>query len=277
MDQASRHFSIVTVVLNDLEGLMRTANSILSQGFKNYEWVVIDGGSTDGTVEYLSGLDRQFVKWLSEKDFGIYDAMNKSIDLCEGQYLCFLNADDCFTDPDILLKANVAIVEQNKQPDILFAGAAYNFDSGLKWYRGPKRIENYIWHGLPALHQATFYKKDIFRNIKYDLSYKICGDYCLASTCFVQGIQAAYLDFPVVEFAVGGFSYSNPVLNIIESLKIQRRVLKESYLWMIVSTLKRIYSFLGIYVLSIISVELIRRLRRKHESLFDRNRGERLQ
>ena len=89
-----KNFSIITVVLNAKKDLIETIESLRKQDFKNFEYIVIDGGSTDGTIEIINNNLDIIDKWKSEKDFGIYDAMNKGIDLCEGNYIGMLNAGD---------------------------------------------------------------------------------------------------------------------------------------------------------------------------------------
>jgi len=258
MNSIQPFFSVVTVVLNDLAGLKYTRESVVSQEFRDFEWVVIDGGSSDGTVKFLSELKGDTVRWLSEKDTGIYDAMNKSLNLCEANYVVFLNAGDFFSDSSVLGKVSAHLQMCVESPDILFAGATYVFRSGLRWYREPKLLEKYIWHGLPAIHQATFYKRQRLQNTKYDLSYKFCGDYYLAAKLFIEGIHATYLDLSLVDFTVGGASYCNPISISIEPFLIQKRILNLSFLTRCRSLLKRFYSIIGVYILSIKWISVFR-------------------
>jgi putative colanic acid biosynthesis glycosyltransferase len=251
-------FSVVTVVLNNLSGLKNTKSSLMNQDYKDFEWIVIDGGSFEPIASYLDGLEEESVKWISEKDSGIYDAMNKSLKLCNGNYIIFLNAGDCFSNPSILYRVSVKLKNLINSPDILFSGATYVFNNGIRWYRKPKLIEKYIWHGLPAIHQATFYKRKIFQHIKYDLSYKFCGDYYLASVLFIKGANPIYLDFSVVDFMVGGVSYCNPIRITIEPFKIQKYVLSLPLKIRIKSMIKRIYSLIGMYLLSATIFRLIK-------------------
>ena len=95
-------FSIITVVRNDLNGILNTYNSLKNQSYANYEWVVIDGNSSDGTKEFLQNLDCKFINYISESDNGIYDAMNKGIIICKNMYILFLNAGDIFFDFNVL-------------------------------------------------------------------------------------------------------------------------------------------------------------------------------
>ena len=96
--------SIVTISYNNILGLKRTTENIVSQTWNDYEWIVIDGGSTDGTKEYLASLEKQPDYWCSESDKGIYDAQNKGIRISKGEYVCCMNAGDTFCNNDTLQK-----------------------------------------------------------------------------------------------------------------------------------------------------------------------------
>jgi len=243
------YFSIITVTFNDLYRLKQTAKDIFSQVCQNFEWIVIDGKSTDGTVEFLKQ-ERCITKWISENDSGIYDAMNKGIDLSTGKYIVFMNAGDYFSNSFVLDKVKTHL-DSCGSPDVLFGGATLIFRSGVRRYRGPKSIEKYIWHGLPAIHQATYYKRSNLQNIKYDISYKICGDYYIVAKLFNEGVDVSYLDLSLVEFSIGGLSYQNPIKQFIETFRIQKKVLRLSIWLRCMSLLKRFYSITGLFILSI--------------------------
>ncbi len=103
----SRKLSIITINLNNSAGLDKTMKSVLVQSFRDFEYIVIDGGSNDGSVEILKSFEKLYsnkteIIWLSETDKGIYNAMNKGIDLAHGEYLLFLNSGDSLVNPDIL-------------------------------------------------------------------------------------------------------------------------------------------------------------------------------
>src|SRR3954454_18317001 len=90
--------SVITVVLNDAAGFERTARSVIAQRGVRLEWVVVDGGSTDGTITIIKSVEGRITRWISEPDRGVYDAMNKGIAAASGDYLLFMNAGDCFAD-----------------------------------------------------------------------------------------------------------------------------------------------------------------------------------
>lgn len=248
MIENHKRFSIITVVYNDLTGLVLTQSSITSQTFSDFEWIVVDGGSSDGTIQYLEQCDITNILWLSERDRGIYDAMNKGIKLSTGEYLLFLNAGDLFSQFDTLALVNQALIAA-VNPDVLFGGTEYIFPDGRVVFREPKNLEKSIWHGLPANHQATYYKRQTLCGVLYDLKYKICGDYFLIATLYKAGIQAIYMHIPLVKFSVGGTSYLNRTSLFLEPYAIQRDILGRPLAWRIVSFLKRGVSTLGMIVL----------------------------
>jgi putative colanic acid biosynthesis glycosyltransferase len=233
------HFSIITVVYNDITGLALTKASVFLQTFPDFEWIVIDGGSSDGTSSYLSSLQSPFLKWISESDRGIYDAMNKGILLAQGEYLVFLNAGDIFPSLNTLALVSDEIDKHGK-PDVLFGGAALVFANGKSIVRSPRKIESYIWHGLPANHQGTYYKRNALGDLLYDPTYKICGDYYIIAKLYLKNISVAYLNQALVKFSVGGASYQNRVPLFLEPYKIQRDILKKSLPLRCVSLAKRL-------------------------------------
>jgi len=248
MPNKSPLFSIITVVYNDVGGLALTKSSIACQTFTDFEWIVIDGGSNDGAVGFLEQCDQSGLSWVSEKDRGIYDAMNKGMLKSSGEYLVFLNAGDTFPSSGTLAQVSDALAVVPK-PDVLFGGAEYKFPDGKTLFRPPKMVVRSIWHGLPANHQATYYSRGILDGVQYDIKYRICGDYYLIAKLYKKGFTPAYLDKPLVRFEVGGASYVNRRLLFWEPFLIQRDVLMQPVLWRAASLIKRGISTLGMIVL----------------------------
>jgi putative colanic acid biosynthesis glycosyltransferase len=244
-------FSIVTVNYNDAKGLCRTCESILFQSFGSFEWIVVDGLSTDDSVGYLQSLDIPFLKWRSEKDGGIYDAMNRGIAMCTGEYVVFMNAGDVFYGNEVLSDVAQMLVVDNQVADILFGGALLSFaGSGRSAYRPPRPAEISLWHGLPANHQATYYRRCLLTQTPYDLKYSLCGDYYLAARLMQNGAFAIYLDAALAIFEVGGQSYKRLGHLFAEPYRIQRDVLRTPFYYRLASVLRRLVSTVGFVVLS---------------------------
>lgn len=251
--QGKRCFAItiVTVVYNDLAGLRKTYKSICSQSNRDFHWVVVDGGSTDGAADYLLSLDCPFLDWSSEADEGIYDAMNRGVSMSSGDYVVFMNAGDTFYDSETLSKVAKAFSVSETEADVLFGGAMLSFpESGRLVYRAPRKVERSLWHGLPANHQATFYRKALLDKTPYDLQYRLCGDYYLAAALMRNGAHATYLDEPLATFEVGGQSYKRRRQLFLEPYRIQRDVLGHPFHYRLASMAKRFVSTTGFVLLS---------------------------
>lgn len=243
-------FSIITVVFNDITGLISTEQSIRIQKFSDYEWIIIDGASQDGCFEYLKSINFQGIKILSEPDNGIYDAMNKGIILAEGEYTVFLNAGDIFPQTDILSSVHNKISDNEKSPDVLFGGASLVMPSGKIVYRPPKNMNTYIWHGLPSIHQSTYFRTELLKKHPYDTNYRITGDYYLISTLYNNDIKYILHNESLVNFRVGDTSFKHPVRLIRESYKVQKDVLKINPLKRAISFLKKIIAFTGLFMIA---------------------------
>lgn len=243
-------FSVITVVLNDVDGLKKTRESVTQQNYEHFEWIICDGGSNDGALLYLESLTGG-VKWVSQADQGIYDAMNRGVSMGQGDYVVFMNAGDTFHDSGTLAKVAQALSEGDQAADILFGGAILSFpSSGRLVYRPPRLVKNSLWHGLPANHQATFYRKTLLDKTPYDLQYRLCGDYYLAATLVRNGSHAVYLDEPLAIFEVGGQSYKQRKQLFVEPYRIQRDVLGMSFYYRLASVAKRFVSTAGFVLLS---------------------------
>lgn len=243
-------FSLITVVFNDLIGLQVTKDSILCQECTDFEWIIIDGGSSDGTKEFIERLGPRVSKWLSEKDTGIYDAMNKGLSLAEGTFTVFMNAGDSFRDSSTVRIVKDHIMATSPMPDVVFGGSTLILRNGTHIYRPPRDVDRYIWHGLPAYHQATYYKSSRLKATPYDLSYRICGDYYLVAKLYLQGIRPSYLNVSLVNFRVGDTSYRAPIKLIMEPYHIQKNILGLSLLSRTASMAKRLISLLAVALLS---------------------------
>lgn len=244
--------SIVTVVLDDYEGLVKTGDSLARQDHASYEWVVIDGGS-ERAVELYSAFKKSGVErsqWLSEKDRGIYDAMNKGVRMAVGEYIVFMNAGDVFHDDHVLQRVSHEIENSSDVVDIVLGGADLVFANGREWYRPPRTIESYIWHGLPANHQATYFNRGILGSVPYDLKYSVCGDYYLFCNVHKNGVKSVLIDSPIVKFRVGDTSYRHPFVVLSEAFAIQRDVLDLSLSIRVISFLKRSVSIAGALILN---------------------------
>lgn len=238
-------FSVVTVVYNDRAGLERTRDSVASQHCRDFEWIVVDGGSKDGTVDILRSMPAGSPRWVSERDRGIYDAMNKGTAMAMGRYVVFLNAGDSFFEASTLSSVQSTLAKA-EWPELLYGGAHYLFGNGSRRYRAPRRFESSIWHSIPSIHQATFYRRDCLDFPPYDLKYPVSADYYISARCFVKGSKACYLNSPVADFSVGGNSMQKSYKSLMECWRIQRDVLHLNVLTRSISFTRRYLAHRGL-------------------------------
>lgn len=197
--------SIVTVCRNDLQGLQSTADSISwALSDRSIEWIVVDGGSTDGTPDWLELAPGKNTKWVSEPDDGIYDAMNKGVDLAGGRLIWFLNAGDLSVE-----EAPARLDELNSfYPAMHFFGFVLVFQNGREVMRSPRRT-GYLWHALPTSHQAIVYPTMELRRQRYDTRLSIVGDYDLTVRLWRSGVLVVRHPLPLARFKAGGHSQMN--------------------------------------------------------------------
>ena len=197
----SVNISIITVCLNEIGNIEKTCESIIEQSYDDYEWIVIDGGSNDGTIEYLSNFQDRILHFVSEKDEGIYDAMNKGIKLSSGKYVIFLNGGDYF-----FSKSSLNIFEDNRTEDLIYGDLKYHNSNDIKKYPEKISLQYFKKNMLP--HQAIFYKRDLFDKLGlYDQSYIIAGDYEFNTRIFkLSSPTYSHIEKPITVFRVDGIS-----------------------------------------------------------------------
>ena len=191
--------TIITINYNNLEGLKETMGSVLSQTFKDYEWIVIDGGSTDGSKELLESNNDAISYWVSEPDRGIYHAMNKGVDVAQGEYCQFLNSGDSLISPDILEKVFSYELSDVNYGDVWLVKKGKVVEK--RTYPDPINLSNLF--GLPPLsHQASFYRTSLVKQHLYREQYSIAAD--LSLELYVTGCHFKHLPLPIVYFDLGG-------------------------------------------------------------------------
>ncbi len=222
-------FSIITVTKNNLSGLQKTKDSIELQTFENYEWIIIDGNSNDGTKDFLETTKSYYI---TELDSGIYNAMNKGIDRANGQYLLFLNAGDALENKNTLFEIQQRI--QNQNYDFIYGDSVESNKENLFFKRSRPHFK--ITDGMFTHHQAMIYNREILKNIKYNEDYKIAADYDLTWRVIEKSTNFLYLPFPVCIFEAGGVSQQQVLKGRTEQFKIRNAhnvsLLKNSFIFL---------------------------------------------
>lgn len=211
--------SIITINYNNYDGLKQTINSIYGQTYKGYEWIVVDGGSTDGSRELIEEYAAKgcFAWWCSEHDEGIYNAMNKGIKHAQGEYLNFMNSGDCFYEPSTL-----------KQ---VFEGKEYNADVIYGCYEVmlpngssqvitlPEKLGLDFIRDSNICHQAIFQKRETLSNPYYDESYSIYADWAKWRDWLMEDRSFKYVPITICKYDMNGISQTQVLVHKKERIK----------------------------------------------------------
>lgn len=204
--------SIVTICLNNEKNLKQTIESVLSQNYENIEYIVIDGGSSDGTLEILDLFSTSIDVLVSETDNGIYSAMNKGISRASGEIVGILNSGDVYYDNKVL--TNIADCFHNTKAELIY-GHSLVFDRTksrvVRKNISPAYNENLMKRGWFPSHQSIFCKTSVFKKCGfYNESYKIASDYeFLLRVINVYKIEPFRLNLFIIKFYLGGVSSKN--------------------------------------------------------------------
>lgn len=177
-------FSIITPTFNSSKDIRNLADSIFCQTFVEYEWIIIDGGSTDGTINIIEKFSTSKLIWSTEPDSGIYDAMNKGITRSRGEYLLFMGADDQLNNSNVLEQVKLHLSNGLIRPHVLLGVALLEARDGFKHFCSAIGKKTLLINS--SHHQATFYRADLFDNFRYDINFKVVSDYELNLRIYLQ-------------------------------------------------------------------------------------------
>lgn len=221
LNVAEQHssISVITVCYNVVATIEETILSVICQTYSNMEYIVIDGGSTDGTVDIIKKYSDKISYWISEPDKGIYDAMNKGIDKARRTWIQFLNAGDVFFNERVIEDVAKKISENHIVKDIVYGDIICKFNFGNLILK-PSSLEDFKYY-FPISHPATFVKKEILKKYSFNITYRISADYELFYRLFNDGKSFQYINMPIVIFdAMTGISSTNPILLYKENFRI---------------------------------------------------------
>jgi glycosyltransferase involved in cell wall biosynthesis len=220
--------SIVTVVFNSEAYLEATILSVLNTTYTNYEYIIIDGGSTDKTVEIIKQYEDRISCWISESDRGIYDAMNKGIKLARGKIIGILNSGDLYN-PETLKIVDRIYCKFSENQSLIITGAMERFDELTKTkftqLRTEKDLKRNINFGMPLNHPATFVTKNVYETVGYfNPDYKICGDHdFIFRVYYSRSTKFSFTDRVLASMSMGGVSEKISSLWIRAREKIEIR------------------------------------------------------
>ena len=222
--------SLITATYNSAETLRDTMQSVLNQTFKDVDYIIVDGGSKDTTMDIVKEFEPKFegrLRWVSEKDKGIYDAMNKGVRMAQGNIVGILNSDDFFASDHVLEKVNDAFTE-NPAIDGIYADVRY-----VDWNDTSKKVrmfsgkdfkrEKLCWGKMPP-HPSFYVKRECYDKFGlYSLDYPICADYDMFVKMIWEGnINTLYINDVFVNMRSGGTSSNG--------IKVHKKIMKERML-----------------------------------------------
>lgn len=208
--------SVVTVVYNGAATLEQTIRSVLGQTYGNVEYVIVDGGSTDGTLDIIRKYEERIDYWRSEPDGGIYDAMNKGISLATGEYVALLNADDWYEPGTCALVAG----EIDKARADVYYGVLRCVDGAGRTLKVEGNTTMLLSRGMIA-HPTCFISRDVYERNRYDTSFRSAADFDLICSLVRQGACFVFIPEIMANFRTGGMS-STPA-NSFETARIRRK------------------------------------------------------
>jgi len=228
--------SVITVTYNAIDTLKRTLESVNSQSYSLIEYIIVDGGSTDGSLDLIKQYEQIVTTFISEPDGGLYDAMNKAIDLATGDYLCFLNAGDTFHDDTSvtqLMSFNDVCSEyahRSMWPGVLYADTAIVDGKGhflhLRTKRPPNRL---TWRsfkkGMVVCHQTFIARRDLVTH--YDLQYRFSADFdwCIKvmKHAEIRKLPLKWIDLILIDYLNEGLTTKNHKASLKERFSIMRK------------------------------------------------------
>ena len=214
----NQKISIIIVSLNTKVDFLKTLKSIKKQTYKNYEIVIVDGVSNDGTIKEIKKLKKKNIKYIIEKDKGIYDAMNKGIKISKGKWLIFMNSGDNFINKNILKKISKKKIGKS---DILFGDTIiqnnfFNYNSEAKNFTKGTLL-------MPFCHQSTLVKRNLLTKFPFDLNYKFSSDFNFFINCYYKNYSFLNLNLKISKVTSGGFSDLNRKKVFKENINIIKK------------------------------------------------------
>ena len=214
------HLSVITVTYNNFLELKETISSFLVQKESCLsELIIIDGGSNDGTKAYMESLNNNHIKWISEKDSGIYNAMNKGIKLALGEWIIFMNSGDCFYDESVLV--NIFNNMNTSNTDLYYGNCEITYDMNYSREMIPLPLE-FLWQGLSFSHQSVIVKTKLLKDVGFNENYKYCADFNFIFNLYKQGKRFNHLPFKISRIKAGGVSDQKRYKSTYEIYKINK-------------------------------------------------------
>ncbi len=238
-------FSIITINLNNVLGLSKTIESVVNQSFDDFEYIIIDGGSTDGSIDVIRKYADRITFWVSESDKGIYEAMNKGILQAKGNWIGIINSGDWYEQNALDTILNAAEANTNMQ---IIHGVLRVWQNSLV-YKVQGVHSSFLPDGMIE-HPATFVRKDVFQTLGlFDIKYHVASDYDFMCRAYLSNINFLFIDRIISNYVLGGISCTSS-LTLTETLKIKQlhgflpEIKKKSKLADLFYKLRRLFAIL---------------------------------
>jgi glycosyltransferase involved in cell wall biosynthesis len=203
--------TIITVCRNHAKGLERTIRSVESQSWQEKEYLVIDGASTDETLAVIKAHEASITKWVSEPDQGIYDAMNKGVQMAKGTWVIFMNAGDTFASEDTLQR----VFGSPEEADVIYGDVVKG--ETIKKAETPRNA-----HRMFFCHQSAFVRTSCLKAFPFDIKHRMSADFKQIKQLYLSGKSFRQLDFPIANFDTQGVSNTNRSAGLYDNIQVIR-------------------------------------------------------
>jgi glycosyltransferase involved in cell wall biosynthesis len=211
--------TVITVVRNGTGMLEKTIRSVIVQRYTPVEYLVIDGASTDGSTDIIRKYESKIAGWLSEEDTGLYNAMNKGIRMAAGEWICFLNCGDVFTDCESIGKVVEGIVSGDENTAVVYGNILVSGTNREKIAKEPCNL-----HRMYFCHQSAFVKTGILRRYLFDEHYRMSADLKFFKQCYYDKHVFIHLNFPVVIYDTSGISNTSRERGLRENIAVVKEM-----------------------------------------------------
>jgi glycosyltransferase involved in cell wall biosynthesis len=210
--------TIITVTFEAKANLEKTIRSVAGQDYGEIEYLVIDGGSTDGSIDVIRQYSPVISRWISEKDDGIYPAMNKGIGMASGEWICFLNAGDTFVGNKTISKVVEVVRSLPAAPDIVYGNIWVQNPGGGFIERMAQSPRNS--HRMYFCHQSAFVRRALLRQYPFDERFQLSADLKFFKQCHFANKRFVRLGFPVVVYDTSGISHTNRERGLRDNISV---------------------------------------------------------
>lgn len=207
--------TIITVCYNASDTIEKTILSVINQNYDNIEYIIIDGGSKDRTMDIVKKYEAKITKWVSESDKGIYDAMNKGIKMATGEWINFMNSGDIFVENDVL--TNIFAHNNYSDSAVIYGDSVFEVNGRL--YNSPAGGFSHLSMGF--VHQSSFVHASEAKELLFDLKYHLAADYNMMLTLKKQGKVFSYVKTPISLYDTNGVSAQSREEHIYEMMCIE--------------------------------------------------------